>query len=360
MKAAAFYDKRDIRVVDKPVPEPQADEIRVKVEWCGICGSDMHEYEGGPHGVPTMGHPGEHPLTHKTGLPLVLGHEFSGTIDKMGPQADTEKYKVGQRVCVEPIITCGECKLCRAGFENCCPKMGIIGVADDGGFAEYALARQHRVHLLPDNVSFEVGALIEPLCVAWHAVRQANFTMGQTALVLGGGPVGLAVLKVLHSVGARSVYVSEIADARKEYAKKSGATEVWDPREVDVVQACKDRTPHGLGVDVSFDCAGVPASIKTAIKAVKPRGTILNVALWDRDVPVSLSDITTGEKVLIGTACMVDDFPAVIQAVADGRLNTDGLITGKISLDDIVDQGFEAIARARDKHVKILASPVRR
>jgi len=217
--------------------------------------------------------------------------------------------------------------------------------------------------------------------VAWHAVRQANFTMGQTALVLGGGPVGLAVLKVLRSVGARDVYVSEIADARKEYARKSGASEVWDPREIDVVQACKDRSPHGLGVDVTFDCAGVPvfavplyktvttrlmyifllqASIQTAIKAVKPRGTILNAALWDRDVPVSLSDITKGEKILIGTACMVDDFPAVIQAVSDGRLNTDGLITGKISLEDIVQNGFEAIASARDKHVKILATPIKR
>jgi len=209
----------------------------------------------------------------------------------------------------------------------------------------------------PDTV--EVGALIEPLCVAWHAVRQSNFHMGQTALVLGGGPVGLAVVKVLLAVGAKQIYVSELAEARKEYALKAGATEVWDPRHVDVVKACREKSPSGLGVDVSFDCAGVPASIKTAIKAVKPRGTICNVALWNKDVPVPLMEITSTEKVIVGTCCMVDDFPAVIQMVSDGRLNTDGLITGKIDLDDIVEKGFEAIAHARDKHVKILARPTK-
>jgi len=134
--------------------------------------------------------------------------------------------------------------------------------------------------------------------------------MGQIALVLGGGPVGLAVVKVLIAVGAKEIYVSELAETRKEYALKAGATEVWDPRHVNVVKACREKSPYGLGVDVSFDCAGVPASIKTAISAVKPRGTICNVALWGQDVPISLMEVTTSEKIIVGTCCMVDDFPA--------------------------------------------------
>jgi len=272
---------------------------------------------------------------------------------------NTDKYKVGMRVVAEPIITCGECKMCKEGFENCCPKLGWIGLADhSGGFSEYALARQFRAHPIPDSVPFEIGALMEPLSVSWHAVRVSNIKMGQTALVLGGGPIGIMVLRILLAVGAKAVYLSEVSSSRKELALKSGATAVFDPREVDVVQKCNEASVHGLGVDVSFDCAGVQASITTAINAVRPRGTIMNVAIWDKPIQISLNDMALGEKWLSGCICFADDFPAVIEAVASGRISTDGLITSQIEIDDLVEKGFKAILNDKDKHVKIIARPV--
>jgi len=355
MKAAVYYGKGDIRVQDKPIPEPHGDEVRVKVEWCGICGTDIHEYHDGPVLVPPIGRP--HPLTKAT-MPLTLGHEFSGTINALGPDVNKEKYKVGMRVVVEPIITCGECKQCREGFENCCPKLGWIGLADHtGGFAEYALARQFRAHPIPDSIPFEVGALMEPLSVSWHAVRVSNVRMGQTALVLGGGPIGIMVLRVLLAIGIKEVYLSEVSESRKALARKSGATAVWDPREVDVPAMCKQVSAHGQGVDVSFDCAGVQASITTAINSIRPRGTVMNVAIWDRPIQINLNDIALGEKWLTGCICFADDFPSVIEAVASGRLNTDGLITSQIDLDELVEKGFKAILTDKDKHVKIIARP---
>jgi len=358
MKAAVYYGKGDIRIQEVPVPEPTGDQVQIKVEWCGICGTDIHEYHDGPVLVPNVDKP--HPITKAT-LPLTLGHEFSGTITKIGPDVDKEKYKVGTRVCAEPIITCGECKMCKEGFENCCPKLGWIGLADHtGGFAEYALARQFRAHPIPDSISFEIGALMEPLSVAWHAVRVSNIKMGQTALVLGGGPIGIMVLRVLLAIGAREVFVSEMSGSRKSLALKSGAKAVFDPRECDVVAECKKASVHGLGVDVAFDCAGVQASITTAINAVRPRGTIMNVAIWEKPIQISLNDMALGEKWLSGCICFADDFPAVIAAVADGRLSTDGLISGHIEIDDLVEKGFNAILNEKDKHVKIIARPVKK
>jgi (R,R)-butanediol dehydrogenase/meso-butanediol dehydrogenase/diacetyl reductase len=351
MKAARFHGRGDIRVEEVPEPEVRPGTVLVEVEWCGICGTDLHEYLDGPIFAPPAGAP--HPLTGET-VPVTLGHEFAGVVAEVG--ADVDGVRAGDRVVVEPYVVCGRCDACRQGRYNVCRTLGFVGLSGGGGgFSRYVLAERRWVHPLGD-LGTDVGALIEPLAVAHHAVRLSGARPGHSAVVFGAGPIGLVTTAALRAAGVEEVVSVEPAGARKQKAAVAGASTVLDPREVDVVEAVDELT-EGRGADVTFECAGVDQVLATAIRATRAGGTCVNVAIWGHDAQVAMNDLVFREVSLLGSLAYAHDHPATIEMVAAGRVDPFQFITGRIALDDIVEQGFRELIDNKEENVKILVQP---
>jgi len=297
MNAVRFHGQRDIRLDRIPVPECKPGQVKIAPKFCGICGSDLHEYLGGANLIPSPGHP--HPLTGET-LPLTLGHEFSGVVEEVGD--GVHHVKKGDKVCVQPTIYDGDCRACQRGLMNCCDKNGFVGLSGwGGGLSEHMVVPGSCVKTLPDNVSLEVGALIEPLAVGWHAVDISPYKDGDHVLVLGGGPIGLAVVQALVGKKCQNIIVSEVSGKRREFAKQFGAHHVIDPTKVDVVEEV-ERLTDGQGVDVGFDAAGVQVAVDTAFKAIKARGTLVNIAVWEKRATLMMNDIVFRERAYMGVS----------------------------------------------------------
>jgi (R,R)-butanediol dehydrogenase/meso-butanediol dehydrogenase/diacetyl reductase len=351
MKAAVFHGAGDVRVEDVPEPVVRPGTVKIAVSWCGICGTDLHEYHSGPVFVPTE----PHPVTGDT-LPVVMGHEFSGTVVEIAD--DVTGLAVGDRVAVEPVLSCGRCPGCRRGLPNLCRDIGFHGISGGGGgLAERTVVPASAVHVLPPDLDDEQGALVEPMAVGFHAGRVAGLTLGDTVLVLGAGPIGLVTLLVARAAGARRVVVSEVSPARRERAGRLGADAVLDPRRTDVVAEVR-RLTGDAGADVALDCAGTAETWDTALAATRVTGTVVSVAVWEKPIETDLNRLVLTEQRVTGSVCYAgDDFPTTIALMADGRLPTEHLVTRRIALDDVVAQGFEELLAHRDRQVKILVRP---
>lgn len=271
MRAARYYGKEDIRVELIPEPTIRPGQIKVRLEihkypqkdysltsqiapaFVGICGTDLHEYLGGPNFCPTT----PHGLTGET-IPVTLGHEFSGTITEIGP--DVTGFEIGQRCAVQPTLFCGHCVACDTSAENVCHTGGFVGLSGGGGgLSEAVCVNATHVFPLPDNLTMEMGALVEPLSVAWHAVTAApEIKPDSVVLIIGGGPIGLATILCLKAKGVMNIIVSEVAASRQNFATQFGASTVINPIKEDVKQVMLDASEN-RGADVVFDCAGVPA-----------------------------------------------------------------------------------------------------
>jgi len=351
MKAAVFHGPRDIRLEDVPEPDVRPGNVKVKVDWCGICGTDLHEYLEGPIFIPPKGSP--HPLTGQE-MPVVMGHEFAGVIAEVG--AGVTNVKEGDRVAVEPYDVCGECSACAIGRYNICRKLGFVGLdGQQGGFAERCVVDSRWAHPLGD-IPTDLGALVEPLAVAYHAVRLSGFKPGGTAAVFGSGPIGLVTTAALKAAGADKVVVVEPAAVRKAKAPGAGADVVLDPTEVNVPDAIRDLT-GGAGADVAFECAGVDAVLASAVGSVRPGGTVVNVAIWGHSASVAVNELVFSEINLIGTLAYCEDHPATIGLLRDKKVDATQFITGRIGLDDLVGKGFRELIDNKEENVKILVTP---
>lgn len=352
MRAARYHDTRDVRIdeIDEPAAGPGT--VKVAPDWCGICGSDVHEYLHGPETIPAAGRP--HPITGEV-VPIVLGHEFAGRVVAVGE--GVTGVAPGDPVAIEPIIRDTTCVYCRAGDYNYCPSLGFHGLSGGGGgLAEFTVVPDYMVHRLPDSIPTDIGALIEPLAVGWHAVRRARFEPGQTALVVGAGPIGLVTLLALRDAGAESVAVAEIATARKAKAEQMGADLVLDPTRDDVGEILRART-GGLGVDTCFDASGSNATLALCLQSVRKRGRVVNIALWAHPAEVDMFQFLFTEADLTSSCAYANDHAAVIDALASGRIDAAPLITARIPLDEVVSGGLDALVASRDAHVKILVHP---
>lgn len=352
MKAALWYAKKDIRVEETTEPNVKPGTVKIKVKWCGICGSDLHEYLGGPIFIP-VGKP--HPLSGNK-APVVLGHEFSGEVVEIGD--GVTNFKAGDRVVVEPIVACGKCPACREGKYNLCESLGFHGLCGSGGgFADYTVFPEEFVHKIPDNLSYEQAALIEPLTVALHSLRVGNFTAGDTALVLGAGPIGLATIEFLKAAGAKLVIVMQRKSVRQEYAKRSGADVVLDPNEVNIAEEVKKLT-GGKGVDACFETTGSEAGFNAGIDSLKFEGTLVVTSIWEGEIKFNPNKLVFSEKKVVGTLAYRHEFPATIALMSDGRIKAEGYITKRIALDDIVKEGFGTLTGPDKKaQVKIIVTP---
>ncbi|NGP46759.1 2,3-butanediol dehydrogenase [Bacillaceae bacterium SIJ1] len=348
MKAAVWHAKKDIRVenVDEPVVE--AGSVKIKVEQAGICGSDMHEYVAGPIMIPTET---AHPLTKGT-APVIMGHEFAGEVVEVGE--GVRHVNVGDRVTIEPMILCGECKACREGRYNLCAVIGCFGMSGvGGGFSEFTVVPENMVHKIPDHMSYELAALVEPTAVAFYAVEQSRLKVGGTAAVFGAGPIGLLTAQVCFLAGAEKVFVMELAEERRKVAEQIGAIAI-NPAEVNVSEEIMKQTDGG--VDVSFEATGVPVVLQQAIDSTKMSGQIIIESLWESNPTIDANSVVFKDLHIAGSIGYRNVFPTVIQLIADGKLDVTKMITKKIALDDIVTEGFESLLQEKSQ-VKILIKP---
>jgi threonine dehydrogenase-like Zn-dependent dehydrogenase len=301
-----------------------------------------------------------------------LGHEFSGTVTEVGP--DVSSFSIGQHIVVQPTIYCGKCEACTAGVENVCYNGGFIGLSGGGGgLSDSVVVPEGAVLALPDNIPLDVGALVEPLSVAWHAISAAPLTSDSVVMVLGGGPIGLAVVQCLVALDTKKIIMSEVSASRQRFAKEFGAHHVIDPKTYDTVAISRELSGKD-GPDIVFDCAGVPASLKTACTAVRARGTVVNVAIWEKEVPFNPNMLVFREaKYTAVLGYQRKDVQAVIDQLAAGesfyptiparelaangyigKLKPSKMITSKIQLEDLVEGGIKALITDKESHVKIL------
>lgn len=345
MKALRWHGVKDLRLENIEEPRPVKGKVKIKVEWCGICGSDLHEYTAGPIFIPAQD---PHPLTGEK-APVVMGHEFSGQVVEVGE--GVTRFKAGDRVVVEPIYACGHCEACKQGRYNLCDEMGFLGLAGGGGgFSEYVTAWENMVHPIPDSISYEQGALVEPSAVALHAVRQSKLKVGDTAAVFGAGPIGLLVIEALKASGASEIYVVELSEERKAKAEELGAI-VIDPTKFDVVDEIHQRTDGG--VNVAYEVTGVPRVLQQAINSTRIGGELMIVSIFEQEAPIMPNSIVMKERTVNGIIGYRDVFPAVISLMDKGFFPAEKLVTKRISLDEVVSEGFEALLKEKNQ-VKIL------
>jgi L-iditol 2-dehydrogenase len=321
----------------RPIPTPKADEVLVKLEYVGICGSDMHYYETGAIG------------DYVVEPPFVLGHEPGGTVVEVG--SNVKHLKVGDRVALEPGKTCGRCEFCRQGKYNLCPDVVFFATPPvDGVFQEYAAHEAALCFKLPDNVSTLEGALIEPLAVGFHAANQGGAHAGQTAVVMGAGCIGLVSMMALKAQGVSRVYVVDVMAKRLEKALELGADGVINGKE-DAVEAVR-RLTGGAGCDLVIETAGTEITTRQAIHMTKKGAVIVLVGYsksGEMTLPMSLA---LDKELTFKTVFRYRHiYPMAIDAVAAGRVNLKGIVT------DIFD--FEDIQNAMDRSVADKANIVK-
>ena len=345
MRALRYHGRGDVRLDHIPEPLPGPEDVKIEVSWSGLCGSDLHEYRHGPAAIRTQEHP--HPLTGST-LPVVLGHEFSGTIVEIG--REVHGHTVGDRVTVEPLLRDGDCLQCQYGRYNLCQHLAFIGLkADGGGMAEESVVPASSVHTVSEDISTEAAALVEPCAVAWHAIDRVQLTEVDDVLVLGAGPVGLAILLCLKHRGIGRVIVSEPSARRREAALALGADRAVDPASSNVVREAK-------GVRAAFDCAGHPDAIAAGVSALGPGGVLVLVAQPPERIAVAARRLVHLEVMVTGSIAYANTFPSVLEAMRKG-MDPTGMISSRLGLSDAV-ASMGALSRAQDE-LKVLVDPRR-
>jgi len=322
MKTAVMTDIRKVEIQRRPIPVPKEDEVLVKIEYVGICGSDLHYYEAGRIG------------DFIVEPPFVLGHEAGGTVVEVGE--NVQNLKVGDRVALEPGKTCGHCEFCKQGKYNLCKDVVFFATPPvDGVFQEYVAHEAGLCFKLPDNVSTMEGALIEPLAVGMHAANQGDAHLGQTAVVTGAGCIGLVSLLSLKARGVSKVIVVDVMDKRLEKAKALGADEVINGAKEDTVARIAEIT-GGAGFDLGIETAGSQITAQQQIRAAKKGATIVFVGYSPSgDMTLPIGTALDKELTFKTVFRYRNIYPMAIDAVSSGKIHIKDIVTNYFELDDI-------------------------
>lgn len=316
MRASVMTGVRTLEIEERPVPTPGPHEVLIEVAAVGVCGSDVHYYRHGRIGDFVVNDP------------MILGHEMSGRIAAVGDGVD--EARIGQRVAVEPQHPCRRCKQCKAGRYNLCPKMEFYATPPiDGAFCRYVLIDDDMAHPVPDSMSDDAAALLEPLSVAITTMRKAGVVPGSSILIAGAGPIGVICAQAARAFGAARIVVTDLVPSRREKALQFGATEVLDPTAVDV--SAIDP------VDAFVDATGVPAAVVSGIKAVGPAGKVVLVGMGADEYALPVSHIANLEITVTGVFRYTDTWPAAIHLVNSGAVDLDAMVTGRYDLEHVAD-----------------------
>jgi (R,R)-butanediol dehydrogenase/meso-butanediol dehydrogenase/diacetyl reductase len=352
MRAAVFHAAHDIRVEDVPEPEPSAlgpRQVLLRPLWCGVCGTDLHEFAQGPIVIPDSPHP-----LNGSMLPQILGHEFSATVEETG--AEVTKVAPGDRVSIMPLIVCGRCYYCVRGLNHLCTSMACTGLSSPwGGIAELAVVEEYQVSPLPDSVTDVQGALVEPTAVAAYGVDRANLAPGDSVLITGVGPIGALAALYAYANGAR-VIVAEPNPNRAAFARSLDVGEVIDPTAGDPVQTIRELT-SGIGVDASVECSGNARALNTCIDATRSRGTVVQTGLHTGPASIEPMQVSLKDLSIVGTWCFpIYDWPRIIALIASGRCPVERVVTAQIPTDDVVSRAFEPLLDPQGREVKVVVS----
>ncbi len=336
MRAAFFEGNRTLRVGDCAEVAPGAGQVQIKVEYCGICGTDLHLFHGA--------------MAHRLTLPHVMGHEMSGTLAAIGP--GVTGWQPGDRVTVRPLDPCGACPACRMGHSHICHNLKFIGIDTPGALQGMWTVPAHTLHRLPDSLSLRQGALVEPIAVACHDVRMSELQAGEFAVVIGGGPIGILIALVAQARGAR-VLQAEVNPFRLQLARELGI-ETVNPLEVDLPALVNQHTA-GAGADVVFEVSGSQAGSEMMTKLPRTRGRIVVVAIYAEPVKIDLFRFFWRELKLSGARVYeAEDFDFAIQLASAGKLPLDRLVTDVLPLSRL-EEAMHRMERGGDC-MKILVS----
>ncbi len=333
MKAAVLKDKGNMVIEEVPTPTAGPGEVVLKMRRVGICGSDLHLY-----------------MTGLLPPDTIMGHECSGVVAEVGE--GVEEWQVGDRAAIHGGLSCGKCFWCRNGNDNICREMGGIGLGDmPGGYAEYLRALPPQMVRVPDGVSLEEAALLDPFSTAYHGIRLSGFKMRETALVMGAGPIGLCTIQQLKLAGARTVVATEFVERRAGAAKEYGADVVLSPND-DVLGTMAELT-GGVGADYVFECVGVPATTDEAFRLVRRAGKVVLVGVCMEPATVQPVFWMINEISMQTTMGFTQsEFKTSLELIRKGALKTAGLVTETISLDQVPD-AFERLLSPNDE-IKVL------
>ena len=311
MKAVRYLGKEMIGLEEIGRPSIGEDEVLIKIVYCGICGSDMSIYFG------------KHP---RAKAPLVLGHEFSGEIAEL-PAGYRGTFSVGDNVTVNPLLSCHKCTPCITGNSHVCKTLGLTGIDADGGFAEFVKVHIDQLVKLPSDMSVELGAIVEPVAVAVHAVRRSALKVGDVVLIIGGGPIGFLISLVARAAGARKIIVIEPSDFRRQLLSNLGFETM-----AEAIQGKIFSLTESDGADIVFEVAGVAEAMDAAVKYCKIRGQIVNVSVFKQPTPVDLMRVNFAELDIVGTRVYAkEDFVTAVDLIAKIP-EIAGVITHKLPL----------------------------
>src|ERR1700722_3610744 len=343
MKALLLSSYLNLEIAEMPPPVPGPDDVLVRVAACGICGSDVHGYDGS---------------SRRRIPPIVMGHEAAGTVTAVG--AGVRNFSVGERVTFDSTISCGACDYCVRGEINLCDRRKVLGVscADyrcAGAFAEFVIVPQHIVHRLPESLSFSEAAMLEAVSVALHAVSLSNIAPGQTALVLGAGMIGLLTLQALRVAGCSRVFVADVDPSRLKLATGLGASAALLARGTELISQISDLT-DGRGVDVAWEAVGLNETVRTAIDCVRKGGAVTLVGNIESEVKLPLQKVVTRQIRLQGSCASAGEFPQAIELVARGRIQVKPLITVIAPLEE-GPRWFERLHSREPNLMKVVLTP---
>jgi 2-desacetyl-2-hydroxyethyl bacteriochlorophyllide A dehydrogenase len=335
MQAVVIENINDFRVKELPEPTPGVGEVVIRVAACGLCGTDLHILKG------------EYPST----FPLVPGHEFSGTVERIG--AEVAELNVGDRVCVDPNIYCGRCSYCRVGQVHLCERLNPIGVQRDGGFAEYCAVPESQAYRFPDSVGFEEAAMIEPLSCAVHGIDQAAIKLGQTVLILGGGAMGGLLTQLARIAGAARVIVSEPVKERRKLLEQLGADVTIDPMREDVGVAV--RRIAAQGADIVLEAAGLTRTAAQAFTLTRRGGTIVffGVLAPAERIEISPYEVFSNEWTIRGSFVNPFTTARAVSLLAAGRINVKPFISHQFPLNQF-DQALKKFGQPDSYKIQVL------
>jgi len=343
MKALMLKAYNEFEIEQIPVPEYGSDDVLIKVKACSICGSDVHGMDGS---------------TGRRIPPIVMGHEASGIIEKTGK--NVTGYKTGDRVTFDSTIYCGKCYYCRRGEINLCDNRKVLGVSCEeyrlhGAFAEYVAVPAHILYPIPDNVTFEQAAMVEPLSIAFHAINRSKVTLNSSAVVVGSGMIGLLIIQLLRIYGCGKIIAVDKVQSKLDLAKKFGATDIVRADLADVPTEVR-RITGNRGADIAFEAVGVTPAVESAVESLKKGGTLTLVGNLMPAIDLPLQSVVTRQISLNGSCASAGEYPECLDLISSGKVDVDSLISRVVPLEE-GPQWFKRLYNGESGLMKVIIRP---